>query len=119
MKDPGKSKKKEARRQEEASRSSSDWWMYALGALAALFVVFQIYGPALNGPFLFDDSYLPMNAPQLADGKLSDWIAGVRPLLMFSYWANFSSVGTNTPQYHDWNVFLHFLNAGLVYLILR
>jgi tetratricopeptide (TPR) repeat protein len=119
MKVPVKSKKKEARKQEEAARRSSDWWMYAIGAAVALFVVFQIYAPALKGPFLFDDSYLPMNAPGLAEGRLYDWVAGVRPLLMFSYWANFRMAGTNTPQYHDWNVFLHFLNALLVYLILR
>ena len=37
----------------------------ALGVLLTLFVAFEVYGPALNGEFLFDDSYLPFMTSQL------------------------------------------------------
>ena len=36
------------------------WWHYAIGFVAFLFIAFEIYGPALSGPFVFDDVYLPV-----------------------------------------------------------
>ena len=50
--------------------------------IAGLFAVFQVYGTgACMGPFLFDDSYLPMNVPAWANGSFLDSLHGVRPLL--------------------------------------
>ena len=34
------------------------------GIALVLFVAFEVYGPALNGEFLFDDSYLPFLMPE-------------------------------------------------------
>ncbi len=39
------------------------WWPWA-AALAGLFLAFAIYGPALNGPFVLDDLYLPFGNPK-------------------------------------------------------
>src|SRR5215216_4089974 len=111
--------KTRTKQREAAQRPRPEFWLYAIGLLAGLFAAFQVYAPALHGPFVFDDSYLPMNVPGGMNAPLSTWISGVRPLLMLSYWTNYHSAGSDTAQYHAWNVFLHFFNAALVYFILR
>src|SRR4051794_25202862 len=82
-------------------------WPYALAVFIGLFAVMKAYGPALNGPFLFDDVYLPAGRPDFVDQPLRAWLAGVRPMLMFSYWANFRLSGQEPFSYHLWNVFIH------------
>ena len=99
-----------------AARRSS-WWMYALGLGLALFAAFQIYGPAMKGPFVFDDQYLPLD-PRIGTAPLLTWIAGVRPMLMFTYWANFSASGTDPYGYKIVNVLFHYGSAVLLWLIL-
>jgi tetratricopeptide (TPR) repeat protein len=95
-------------------------WPYAVGVLGALFVLFEVYGPALRGAWLFDDTLLPYTLPQFADAPLRSWIAGQRPVLMASFWLNFQQVGSeNTYPYHVVNVLLHWLNGILVYLAVR
>ena len=94
------------------------WWQYALGVLAAFLVAFEVYGPALNGPFVYDDVYLPFMNPVYLDKSLAFW-ANVRPLLMASYWMNYQSSGIEPYAYHWFNIFLHFLNAVLVYVVIR
>src|SRR4051794_4249898 len=69
------------------------WWHWIAGVLLVLVVAFEVYGPALNGEFLFDDSYLPfLNVP--VDASWAHWL-GVRPFLMFSYWLNLKISGLN------------------------
>jgi tetratricopeptide (TPR) repeat protein len=111
--------RKPDRKAAEANSQRPELWLWIVGLLAGLAVAFQAYGPALHGPFLFDDSYLPMNVPGFAHNPLSVWMRGTRPLLMASYWANERLAGTDTAQYHEWNVFIHFLNTLLVYFIVR
>jgi len=96
-----------------------EFWPWALGLVVGLFAVFQVYGPALHGPFLFDDTYLPMNVPMWAHGTFLNSMRGVRPFLMASYWVNENLAGTDTTQYHEWNIVIHFLNALLVYFVVR
>ena len=45
-------------------------WPYAVGLLVALFVVFDVYWPAINGQFLLDDTYLPYMLPNYAHVSL-------------------------------------------------
>jgi tetratricopeptide (TPR) repeat protein len=105
---------------EEVSKPHQpELWLWAIALLVGLFATFQAYAPALHGPFLFDDSYLPMNVPNLAHGPFLQSLRGVRPLLMASYWVNERLAGSDTTQYHAWNVLIHFLNALLVYFIVR
>jgi tetratricopeptide (TPR) repeat protein len=99
-------------------------WVYAIGLLAALFVVFDIYWPGMNGQFLLDDTYLPYMNPSFVGASLYAWIRGLRPLLMFSYWLNFQYANPNagaqdTFGYHFVNVCLHFCNGVLVFLAMR
>lgn len=91
-------------------------WPYVAGLLAAVFIVFEIYWPAIRGPFLLDDTYLPYMTPGFPPA-LTSWIHGVRPLLMFSYWLNFQHAGNqDTFAYHMVNVLLHLANGGLILL---
>jgi protein O-mannosyl-transferase len=95
-------------------------WHYALGFFIAFYALYQVYSPALNGPFLLDDTSLPYMLPNFYALPLSNWIRGVRPLLMFSYWLNFKQSGNEvTFGYHLVNVVLHFFNGALIYLAVR
>lgn len=83
-----------------------------------LLAALQAYAPALAGEFLFDDSYLPFADPSFADRSLRAW-TGVRPLLMITFWINYHFFGNDGFWLHLFNLLLHFLNAGLVFLIAR
>jgi protein O-mannosyl-transferase len=93
------------------------YWPYAAGFLIAIFAVFQVYWPGIRGPFLLDDSGMPYMAREYGLLPLRSWITGLRPLLMFSFWLNYQSSGSqDTFGYHLVNVVLHFLNGGLILL---
>ena len=100
-----------------ARKQGSRWWIYALAAAAALYLAFQIYAPALNGPFVFDDTELPYHVPNFSN-DLGAWISGVRPLLMFTYWINYQ-LSSETFYYHVFNVIFHVLNSFLLFFIVR
>jgi tetratricopeptide (TPR) repeat protein len=117
---PAKTKKAKRRRQvtvvSAPLKTSPKWWHYALALFVLAQAAFLVYGPALNGPFLFDDLYLPMSHPNPAeDWRI--WIVGVRPLLMLSYWVNYQLGGARAFSYHTFNVLFHAANALLVFLI--
>jgi tetratricopeptide (TPR) repeat protein len=114
-----KERKPDRKAAEAAKPRQPELWLWAIGLLVGLFAALQVYGPALHGPFLFDDSYLPMNVPGFARNPFPVWLRGTRPLLMASYFVNQRLAGTDTAQYHEWNVLIHFLNALLVYFIVR
>jgi protein O-mannosyl-transferase len=123
-----KAKKQESKKSRRASARATPaiaekpraaYWPYALGCVLALVVAFEVYGPSLYGPFLFDDQYLPFSVPNFAVDSLRAWMAGVRPLLMFSYWVNYQLSGFQTTSYHAFNVLFHTLNSVLVFLIVR
>src|SRR5438270_11502330 len=93
-----------------------DWTPTIVAAVIALIAVFIVYGPALNGPFLLDDTTLPYLQPGYATAPLTAWLKGMRPMLMLTYWMNFQSSGTETGSYHFVNVVLHILNGLLILL---
>ncbi|MGA3240779.1 MAG: tetratricopeptide repeat protein [Bryobacteraceae bacterium] len=95
----------------------SRWPVFAALA-AALVVVLWAYGPALHGPFLFDDQTLPFALPGFAD-PLIDWLRGDRPVLMFTYWLNAQMSGSDPYSYHVFNVAIHCVTSALVFLIVR
>ncbi len=102
------------------ARSGPAWWLFAAAALAAVFVVFEVYGPAIHGPFLLDDTHLDYMQPGAEHRPLSAWIGGLRPLLMFSYWLNFQQSGLqDTFSYHATNVILHLFNGAFILFAVR
>ncbi|MGO9895685.1 MAG: hypothetical protein ACLPX8_15930 [Bryobacteraceae bacterium] len=97
---------------------SRPWLPYMLAALVAAALTLWVYEPSMYGPFLFDDTYLKFALPG-ADSPLRDWIHGVRPLLMASYWLSARMAGDTTYAYHFGNLLIHLAAGGLVGLILR
>jgi hypothetical protein len=88
-----------------------NWWPWATAA-AGLFLVFQVYGPALNGAFVFDDRSLPFFDPRISQ-DISKWIGMLRPLLMVSFWLDYKMIDFAKPEEHPYifhatNVLLHF-----------
>ncbi|MCX6624390.1 MAG: hypothetical protein NTY38_25680 [Acidobacteria bacterium] len=68
-----------------AASTRREWIPWAVG-LCATVIALVIYSPALSGPFVFDDIYLPMLQRAM---PLRAWLAGGRPMVMLSYWLNF------------------------------
>lgn len=92
-------------------------WVYVSTFLIALIAAFEVYWPAIHGPFLLDDTYLPFMVPNVGSAPLKAWVHGLRPLLMFTYWLNYQQAGVEeTFGYHLWNVLLHFFNSIFIYL---
>jgi protein O-mannosyl-transferase len=99
-----------------APRRSFAWWPWA-AALASLLLVFEFYGPALNGRFVLDDLYLPYGDPKLQGLSFLQWVMDSRPMLMASFWLNHQWTGDDPYAYHVTNVILHFLVSVIVALI--
>lgn len=93
-------------------------WMWGAALFASLVLAFVVYGPALSGPFVLDDLYLPFFKPNFPN-VLWAWIRGLRPVLMFSYWLNFQFSGQQPYSYHVLNVLLHFLDSVVIFFIVR
>jgi protein O-mannosyl-transferase len=98
--------------------ASSAFRVYGFAFLAAIFLAFELYSPALHGQFVFDDLFLSYTDPHAASLALAQW-CGLRPVLGLSFWANFQLAGLDTFLYHAINVLLHSLNAILLFFIVR
>lgn len=92
-------------------------WALATG-VAALIAVFWAYGPALHGPFVFDDTLQQFALPN-ASAPLPGWIGLVRPVLMFTYWVNTQIALLEPYSFHVVNVLIHWATAILIVLIVR
>lgn len=101
-----------------AAQPSTFPWLTLVLAVAALLAAFIAYGPALDGPFLLDDLYLPFGRPHASHYTSQVWLAQ-RPVLGLTFWANYLLSGTNTFPYHAVNLLLHFCVTGLVFLIVK
>ncbi len=112
-----RAKPRRAEKPVPARRTGARWWIYALAGAAAVYLAFQIYAPALGGPFVFDDTFQPYHTPDFSN-HLGAWIHGVRPLLMLSYWLNYQ-VSQAPGPFHATNVLIHLLNSALIFLIAR
>jgi protein O-mannosyl-transferase len=100
------------------SRTNPWVWIYVASLVAALIAAFEVYWPAIHGPFLLDDTYLTYMRPDAAYLTLRDWLNQTRPLLMFTFWLNYQQSGAqDTFSYHAWNVILHFFNAIFTFLV--
>jgi tetratricopeptide (TPR) repeat protein len=94
------------------------WWHPIAGVVVFLLLALEIYGPALQGPFLFDDVYLPFFDPGFSNTSIRNAM-GLRPLLMLSFLANYRISELAPYSYHLVNVLLHFMTSVLAWLIIR
>jgi tetratricopeptide (TPR) repeat protein len=95
-------------------------WIYVASFAIALFAAFEVYWPAIHGPFLLDDNALTYMRPDAADIPFGGWLRQMRPLLMFTFWVNYQQSGAQeTFGYHAVNVFLHVFNSVLIFLAVR
>jgi tetratricopeptide (TPR) repeat protein len=104
--------RKEGSPQDQGAAAPARWPFYTLAAAAIVFALWS-YAPALHGPFVFDDPYMPLGKP------LREWIGGGRPLLQLTYWWSASRAGDDTSSFHAINILIHLIVAGLVFLIVR
>lgn len=115
------SKRREARKQAPvaAAKAKPQWLLWGACALAAAAAVFWAYAPAVNGPFLFDDNFLPFAVSNMAGQSLASWLGGQRPLLMASYWLSQQLSPDGTWWFHFMNVAIHLITTVLVFFIVR
>jgi len=102
-----------------APASDQTRWPVLLGLLFFAFALYEIYRPALTGPFLFDDLYLPFMIPNFAQNPLRDWVVGVRPTLQVTYWLNYRLFGLDSYYFHLVNLVLHAAAGYFVWLAAR
>jgi Tfp pilus assembly protein PilF len=95
------------------------WHYFALGATLAGIVVLWAYWPSMNGPFLFDDIYLPFTVSNISTQPLSAFLHGQRPLLMATYWLSARLSPDDTWWFHFLNVIIHCITTVLVFFIVR
>jgi protein O-mannosyl-transferase len=97
----------------------TEWWIWAT-ALAGLLIVYQVYAPAINGAFVFDDLSLPFRTPEIKQ-DMTSFVGRLRPLLMLSYWIDYHRTagvdGADPHTFHSTNILLHFLTSVLATLI--
>jgi hypothetical protein len=101
------------------SVSEFPWWVPFACCCAAVLLLFEVYAPAVRGPFFFDDFALPFTLQTYRIQPLREWLAGVRPVLMFTYWINYQQSALDPRTYHIFNIWLHFFNTALIFLIVR
>jgi hypothetical protein len=94
-------------------------WPYFLGGFLSLVTAFWVYGPALNGPFIFDDRYLPFGVSNFPVDNMLAWLNGVRPVLMGTYWVNYRLSEFRPYSYHAFNIVFHAMNSVLLFFIVR
>ena len=100
-------------------RPNPQWPYFALGAFLAGIVVLWAYWPSMNGPFLFDDNFLPFAVSNISTKPLSAFLHGQRPLLMASYWLSARLSPNDTSWFHGLNVLIHCVTTVLVFFIVR
>ncbi len=76
-----------------------------------------VYGPAITGPYVFDDRAQRYSELVGAGHSLKYWIEGLRPMLYFSFWLNHMILGDKPLGYHLVNILIHALNSTLVLVI--
>src|ERR1022692_2465853 len=94
------------------------WQMWAAWA-AALVAAVWAYAPAMSGPFLFDDTFLPFAVSGLAQQPGAAWLHSKRPLLMATYGMSARLSPDDTWWFHFINVAIHAIASGLALLIVR
>ena len=113
-----KSKKPNPTAPATVAASGSITWRWLAAIIAGLILLFWAYAPAMHAAFVFDDTKQQYALPTAAD-PLAGWIGPVRPILMFSYWANVQLSRDDTFSFHVVNLLIHGITALLVFFVIR
>ena len=97
----------------------------------ALFFSIAVYIFSLNAPFIFDDNHMIVNNAFIKNAKyfglfFKGYVTSYpipkgmcRPLLMLTFAFNYATSKLNPIGYHIINLLFHFLNAVLLYTLLK
>ena len=103
----------------------------ALGFLFIVLVGIALYCNTLNSPFIYDDLHTIVENPYIKQSKylpslfdlssIKDSAArsSYRPVLMLTFFLNYTFGGLNPFGYHLINITLHILNAILVFCLIN
>jgi len=88
--------------------------------LVLAILIFIPYSNTLTSPFQWDDySYIVKNLRVKDGGELLRNINGSRFIGFATFYLNFLVSGLKTPVYHLTNLFIHIMNAFLVFYLLK
>jgi tetratricopeptide (TPR) repeat protein len=104
-------------------------WLFWTVVSALSLLTFALYWPAINGSFIWDDSFNILENPLLksSDGLSQIWTRRIDPsasgpqnypLTTTLFWIEWQLWGDNPMGYHIVNVVLHAINALLVWKLL-
>lgn len=105
-------------------------WRILLGCIILLVATLLVYVPVWNGQFLWDDEFLvkrnpfirsPILALEIFNHFLFTDVRGefYRPIQNLSYIIDYWRAGLNASAFHQTNIFIHSLNAVLVFLLTK
>ena len=104
---------------------------YLIAGLIFLFFAafaFALYGPAIKGPFVFDDirNILERSAIRLTEFSFTglkkvaiDGLISTRPVANITFALNYLIDGYNVNGYHIFNIIVHAINGFLLFLLFR
>lgn len=107
------------------SPQSSSWKSPLLALIASFAICFLVYSPALRAGFNIDDDLIVVENPQMRslEGLGKIWTSADQydywPLSYTAFWAQMQIWGENPLPFHAFNLFLHAINAWLLFLLLR
>jgi tetratricopeptide (TPR) repeat protein len=109
------------------------WWLTPLAFIALACLLFAVYGPALNSPFIYDDQSCTINNPSIVqlwplfgnqehNGPLNppkNIPTAGRPLVNLTLALNYQLGGFQPYGYHLFNLCVHLLCAMLLGTIVQ
>jgi tetratricopeptide (TPR) repeat protein len=111
--------------EQSVARARNAWASAVVRAVLIVLLTVVTYLPAMRGGFVFDDNMLIVDnrLVKASDGLRRFWLttdaADYYPLTQSLWWLEWRSWGANPLGYHVVNVFLHAVNAVLMWLALR
>src|SRR5689334_19553049 len=127
MKSSRRKERQQRRRTETPAvpQSSAFSWQPIVVAVLLGAAVIAVYWPALHGDFIWDDEVLVSGSAivKAANGLYRIWLTtepiDYWPVTNTSFWLEWRLWGSSPIGYHVTNAALHFINAMLIWSILK
>jgi len=82
-------------------------------------ITILIYSNVLNGKIIFDDDIVILNNPNIRNLNIDYLLTTNRPLGYLSFAFNYFLDRYNTFGYHLFNIFIHIINAVLIFYLIQ